>query len=216
MGNFIEVTAFGSKDPHKIAKAITVNLTQEGVEASVQNTSVDLDTRRHAPLYADDGDWTVVYWPRWFPYADLALGQTLSEQLSISVSHISVHDGDYWTHVFHDSGECIDDFFSVPDYWGDPYDPVPEFGGNPEGVANCLGIEVEDIRLYYRHMSVDFEYNGKAYKDDKSELEDFWVFVDFWRKLGIRTAPNFKVASLLIDIPEKEEETPPARRRVLP
>ena len=65
-------------------------------------------------------------------------------------------------------------------------------------------------------MRSDVEYEGKAYNDDEYELEDFWVFVDFWRKLGIRTASAFKSVHLVLDIPEQEEEPPPARRRVLP
>lgn len=216
MGNFIEVTAFKCTNPLKVARAITAYLDQEGIEASVHNASFDLDDRSHAKLYSDDGGWTVVYWPRWFSCDDSALGQTLSMEMNISVSHISVYDGDYWRHFFFDRGECIDEFFSVPDYWDEPVEPVPEFGGNPEGIANCLGVNVDDIRGYFRNMSATVDYEGKAYNDDESELQDFWVFIDFWRKLGIRTAPYFKSARMLIEMPKKEEEPPPARRRVLP
>ena len=94
MGHFIEATAFRCNDPHKIENSIIACLAREDIEASVQSSSEELDARRCADLYADEGDWVVVYWPRWFPYDDFAIGQALSQELGISVSHISVPFGD--------------------------------------------------------------------------------------------------------------------------
>ncbi|MEV4535911.1 hypothetical protein AB0J82_19015 [Asanoa sp. NPDC049518] len=57
-------------------------------------------------------------------------------------------------------------------------------------VAAATGRPADDLRPNLVHLELgddeeEEEEGAKAFPDDQFTLDDAWVFVDFWRRLGI-------------------------------
>ncbi len=91
-------------------------------------------------------------------------------------------------------GVFLDRFATMPDYFTDDPEQIArlkaKFAGQPSLVAETIGKPVEQIAAYLVHLEIedddDEDEMGKAFPDDEFDLDSAWVFVDFWRRLGIR------------------------------
>jgi hypothetical protein len=55
----------------------------------------------------------------------------------------------------------------------------------PSRLASAVGITAQSIQSYLVDVDALTDLNAKAHADDQFALGDFWVFTDFWRRLGI-------------------------------
>lgn len=136
--------------------------------------------------------WTVVSWPRLGAIVATEAARVLSERLPTLASCVSVYDGDFWIHLLFDNGQEQDRFCSRPDYFDeDPQQAASLFArwtGNPRIVASTTGAAAAEIAPYLaplRDEDYEEDEDRRAHPDDHSDLRDIWVFVDFWRHLGI-------------------------------
>lgn len=203
MGEFIDAVAVRAA-PGLLAQALADYLAEHSVTVSEPSDPDDADIL----LYPSPGGWTVMLWPEGTGGAASAAAEDVSRRLGVVASVVSIFDGDFWTHVLFDRGEERDRFASIPDY----FEEEPERGeelrrrwaSNPAAVGSTVNVPESQIAPYLVHESGDDEADvdehgaytlppnyqpPMAFEDDLSPIGDPWVFVDFWRRLGI-TYPN--------------------------
>lgn len=180
MGEFIAVTAVRGTDAAFVADTIVRYARDNGIEADPTDEHGDDLVAVHPP----ENGWTVVAWP--MPVVAASLGGWLSRELGAQVSAIDVYDGDYWQHVAFYKGEVRDRFSSVPDHFAT--DPATaerlrrEWAGDVSVLVDFFDRPRSAIAPYLVRAA---EAAGPAFPGDEFDLDDVWVFVDFWRKLGI-------------------------------
>ena len=200
MGEFVDAVAVRSS-VDLVGPALVEFAAARGVHAALlPGTGPDV-AKAQVTLYASSDEWTVTCWPGAGPPA--AAAEAVSRELQTVASVISVYDGDFWTHVLFDRGRERDRFASMPDYFEEDPEWVEqlrrEWLGNPAIVAATLGRSVDQISPYLVHESgeeleVDewgayifppYQEPAKAFPDDSAPIGVPWVFVDFWRRVGI-------------------------------
>jgi hypothetical protein len=186
MGYFLALTAIRDAPPPRVADAIRASVERHGVRL----TPAEGDTNDARDLHAyEAGAWTIVLWPEYFNIHDLPLAEILSRDLSTIVSTVHVYDDEYWTHGLFQDGRLVDRFASRPRFFADepeaPQVDPSEWGGDAEAIARTLGIAPDPIAGYLVHLDGPAARTGRVNADDAAPIEEFWVFVDFWRALGI-------------------------------
>lgn len=165
--------------------------------------------RTDATVFASKDRWTIVLWPEYFNIHDFSICAALSERLPTLVSTVHVYDGDYWVHGLFEQGHLLDQFCSQPYYFAEDSETANQmkakWRGSPEAIAPRFQVPVDAIRGYLSHLPLP-EVSApqsrsllsflkrhkpnvsdrKVKSDDAFGLDNFWVFTDFWRSLGIR------------------------------
>jgi hypothetical protein len=135
-----------------------------------------------ARAFATKDGWTVVVWPGYFP--EIAAAHALSDALGALVVTTHEYDNDYWTLVVFDDGRRLVQFASWPAYWGGTVEEIRkvtrEWSGPPGRLAKAFELPVSTVAPYLVHNA-----SGKAFPEDGFARENFWVFTDLWRRLGI-------------------------------
>jgi len=183
MGLFLAVSAVSCDSASKVAGVIAEHASRNGVAWSKAPPD-QVNEESDAAIHASMGGWVVIVWPNYFTQ-DASLAETLSRGLGTVASTVHVYDGDYWSHLLFDSGRLIDRFASDPDYFAESREDRErlqrEWRGDPRLVAAAVGVQPETLARYLEGEQA----SGKAYTDDEFDLDDVWVFVDFWRRMGI-------------------------------
>jgi hypothetical protein len=135
-----------------------------------------------ARAFAPRNGWTVVVWPGYF--ADIAAAHALSSTLRTTVVTTHEHDNDYWTLVVFEGGTLAVRFASRPGYFAkgraEAQRLAKEWSGPPIRLAEAFGLPIATVEPYFVHNTT-----GKAFPEDEFPRDDFWVFTDLWRRLGI-------------------------------
>lgn len=187
MGDFFAASAFRDAPVPAVAAAITRYAEAHEVACTAQsghpaNESSDV------MLYEPEGGWTVVIWPVYFNIHDVPACAAVSKELRCRAVTVNVYDGDFWSFEFFEAGNLIDRAAPRADYFAEDDDGAAtlreQWRGDPEQVAATFGVPVDPLRPYYAYLGHE-DTPGKAHPDDQFSREDFWVFVDLWRRLGI-------------------------------
>lgn len=170
MAEFIAATAVRTEDTDAVVAAIARYAAGGGVVS----------------VHPSSGGWTVVSWP--MPVLASEVGRRLSADLDAQVSAVDVYGGDFWQHVAFVKGEDRDRFCSVPGYFTDD-DAVAarlhdEWAGDAAVLADFFDRPVGDVAPYLVQQDGG-DPGTKAFADDEFTSADVWVFVDFWRRMGI-------------------------------
>lgn len=173
----------------------------------VRDKEGDDELQTAARIWTPVNGWTVVIWPTWFTDLNI-VSPKLSADLGTLASAISVYDGDFWTHQLWRNGVELDRFNSSPEYFAPDRQELrrlrEEWAGRPDVVAQAFGVNADTVARYLIPPYIGFfgrlRGRRKPFPDDASTLGDVWVFVDFWRRLGITSF----------------DDTPPARTVRLP
>jgi hypothetical protein len=201
MGGFIHMAALQSTDSRAIADAVVRYATACDVPAAAVPAG-SASTQDFASVLRPDNGWSIVDWPRYFTGPATAT-RWLSGQLGVVASLVEYYDGDDWNHIAFDRGEVRDRFASDPAGQTSELTSLAEarrrWSGNAGVVSALFGRQEQDITPYFARPRplrralarlVGTPANrGKARPDDRFDLDDPWVFVDFWKRLGI-TYPN--------------------------
>ncbi|WP_344480675.1 hypothetical protein [Nonomuraea monospora] len=179
MGEFLAVSAFMTEDADAVRAAAGRFFAAHFCPAATPAASPVTDD--DVLLFPPANRWTVVMWPPYF--ADLAAVEPISRDLEVVASTVRIHDGDYWSHALVRDGVTVDRFASMPDYFTDDAREIArladKYAGRASVVAEAVGCPVETIAPY-------FAGGGRAFAEDEFELDDPWVFVDFWGRIGVR------------------------------
>jgi hypothetical protein len=182
MGGFMALTALPVTDTWAVADAISRYAARHGVLTEVLGPEAvnDDDVATVSPPH--DG-WSVMAWPTYFVGLEPA-ALWLSAEFGAVSSAMTFYDGDFWMHVACERGEYRDQFASMPGYFAEDPDEVAalrrRWAGSPATLSSLFGRPVDEIAPYL----VEPE-DLRAFPDDTFTLDDPWVFVDFWRRLGI-------------------------------
>jgi hypothetical protein len=189
MGDFIAVTAFKVQSVEEVMNCVVDYATLYNVTAEQIPLNEPLDHRNNAHFYQPPGEWTIVWWPYYFNIHDFPLVRTIAANEGWLISTVHVYDGDYWEHLCCFGEIELHAFNSWPNYWkedgGEDYDRILGYDSSPDRLAEALGIEPSVIQPYLVDVEAFHDYEEKAYEDDEFPLASYWVFVDFWRRLGI-------------------------------
>lgn len=167
------------------------------------NTNIIIDNEKRGSndtlIYECHNGWIRVLWPEYFHVHDFKICEYISKHINIDTSSIHIYDSLFWEHQFVVDGEKIHQFCSNPTFFDD-FSSIDNYSlSNPKQLANHLNIDVKSIEKY---LVTDFtnenkpikrgflqkflkNNSNKAYKGDKFEIDNYWVFTDFWAKLGI-------------------------------
>lgn len=203
MGEFLAASAFRTQNADALCAAIAQFFSEHGYPAQRVEPGDPRDgSGNDAAVYEPAGAWCVVTWPTYMQ--DGPAVEAITTMLGTTASSIRVHDGDYWVHRLVENGRTLDRFASMPDYFAaDPHSPetarlAAEWAGHPGVLATALGAAESDIAPYLLQApALDDEDEdadhfeepggswGKAFADDEHDRANVWVFVDFWRRIGI-------------------------------
>lgn len=228
MGDFLAVSAFRTQDAEVLVQAIMTYCESHGVACKRREDATQWQEKTNVLLYAPENGWIRVLWPMYFNVHDFPLCQTLSSEKGLVVSTVHVYDGDFWEHLFLNNGAVLHKFSSWPDYFAEtPEDAArakAEWKGDPSALSAFLGIPADTLAAYLVHLPITpppgqtsppkksvFSWlrrtnepavaasASKAYIDDEFDLDNFWVFTDFWRRLGIKypDPPNRGIQQVL-------------------
>lgn len=201
MGYFLAASAIRNSSVVDVANAIVEFTSRHDVQSSILATAQGEYTPSSDALVFDPADdWTVVLWPEYFSIHDFAASLEMSQGLQTIICSAHVYDSDYWAHGLFERGAWLDRFCSIPDYFADSDADADqlaaEWRGDPVAFAGRFQVTAEMIAPYFsqfrarphdsniRLLRIDTP-TGKVAADDEFEIENFWVFTDFWRKLGI-------------------------------
>ncbi len=143
--------------------------------------------RADVVVFPPEAGWTVLLWPPLFTGQDVQAARWLSRKLQAVVSDIHVHESNYWAHYLFDKGKEVDRFASFPDFAAE--NPgvgavlKKRWAGNPQAVAETLGVAPELVERYYAQVDPDMRRRRDG--EDRFSLDDPWVFTDFWCAVGI-------------------------------
>jgi len=209
MGYFLAVSAFQGSSVDQLAQAIQRYTAKFGVACETFSPDQLVPSpRTDATVFAPIDEWTIVLWPEYFNTHDFPMCEALSERLSTLVSTVHVYDGDYWAHGLFEQGCLLDQFCSQPDYFAEDSETANlmkvKWQGDPETIASRFQIPVDAICGYLSHLPLPEDrvpqsrplfsflkrrkpsvFDRKVKPDDDFGLDNFWVFTDFWRSLGI-------------------------------
>ena len=201
MGLFLFVSAIKNKSPIEIATAIKLYLSHKNVIADVksfsqwrtsrQNKEIDMHDIITLPIsmtsiYSPRNRWSVIIYNDCH-FEEKKISKFLSVQLQTITSLIEVYDSDVWYHYLFYNGNQVDQFCSYPE----EYEKQGEwdlFRGNAKKIAFYFDVEEQLIEPYLFQFNSEnrMSYQAKkAYADDQYPLGSEWLFIDFWKRLGV-------------------------------
>ena len=235
MGHFLACSALRDVDIHEVAGLFAEYARSYGVAVDrIDQINESTKDTEMALFFAGDNSWSTVLWPEYFNIHDIGTALYLSEKLECLVSTVHVYDGDYWTHVLVENGAVLDRFASLPEYFVSDEKSAAQlrerWRGRPQVLSSRLGVSVDQIQGYlvhamqpaperrgwwpFRRIKQNAAPTGKVFEEDEFSLDDFWVFVDFWRRLGIvyESSPDSAAVRIILSrnfedkLPASEEE----------
>jgi hypothetical protein len=187
MGHFLAVTALRSESVPEVVQAISRYLQSHDTKHEVLPGATPPDEATDALVFAPAGGWTVVLWPNYFNIHDFPLARAIASDQPWLVSSVHVYDGDYWEHLAVQGASELHSYCSRPTYWEDApeeLERVAAFSPEPGRLAVAAGVPPGVLAPYIVDADAVSD-DAKANPEDQFALSDFWVFTDFWHRLGI-------------------------------
>jgi hypothetical protein len=187
MGHFFAASAFRGPSLGRLVEPVAAYLSGHGLKCS-EVTGHPVNEATDVLFYDPVQGWATVVWPTYFNIHDVPLCAAVSEALSCAALTVNVYDGDFWSWETLVEGILVDQCAPRADYFAED-DGAAErararWRGQPSLLAEVAGVPVESVAPYYRELGPE-DAPGKAFPDDQFPLDDFWVFTDLWRRLGV-------------------------------
>jgi hypothetical protein len=182
MGLFLAMSGVNEATIPAVEAALTAYASEKGLTFKPASSGNPEDVLR----MAESGNRCTIIYPGDFVEWD-GVSAFLSLKLQTSVMSLHIHDGDLWMYTMFDKGKKVDQFNSIPDYWGElSEDEAKQWKGNAVAVAeHWPSLRAESIERYLVTWDLDDDDPGKAYPDDEFAYGTDWQVVDFMRKLGL-------------------------------
>lgn len=183
MGTFLAISSVAGKTKNEVAGclenyALSVN---GGFQEAANITS---DTPNSCIIDEQSGNTSVFYPDGYLEWDESS--KFISKELDATVFAFHIHDGDLWMYVLYKSGEVVDRFNPIPDYWDNDLseEDIDSWRGSAETIARLIPyVKPEDIDRYLLRWNLE-EEPTKAYPTDEFTRED-WQMVDFMSKLKL-------------------------------
>jgi hypothetical protein len=117
------------------------------------------------------------------------LAKRLSQKFEAPVFLFHIHDGDFWMYWLFASGQQVDQFNPIPDYWGTTSSDqeLNEWAGNAQAIAqNWPDLKPQQVERYLVSWDLESDEPGKSYPDDRYPYGDCQQLSDFMRRLGLK------------------------------
>jgi hypothetical protein len=155
---------------------------------------------------AEANGWVTVH-PHYLIPAD-GLAIALTRRLGTVSSATSIYEDVLWSHDLIARGQVLDRYVNLPGYFG-PGEYGSDYDGDPDLVAETLGVEPSLIGPYFRQISVRRARSRllpppKAHASDRFDLLDGWVITDLWSRFGIEWGVNDPTAGLKVGSDENK------------
>ena len=188
MSEYHTVSAYRGPTAIVLAEAIAAYAHKYDVKTEPVTPSDPINADKDLGIFSA-GEWVVVLGPKFFNGYDLPLVRELSATHGWLASAVRVDDGNYWEHFAFDGRDVLHEFCSRPHFWAEE-DPKTEarmmaYSSSPARLCARLGIAERLILPYLADADTLSEGEERAHPDDQFPLGDYWVFVDFWKRLGI-------------------------------
>jgi len=201
MSLFLFVTAIKNKSPVEISTAIKSYLTSRNIKADVKTFSewtmynqkerINIHDIISQPIsitsiHSPQQKWSVVIYNN-CPFDEKEVSKFLSIQLQTLISLIEVYDSEVWYHYLYFNGNQVDQFCSSPEEY-EARENWDLLKGNIKKLSFYFEVEEHTIEPYFLQFNTENRarfYNKKAHVDDEHSLGNEWVFIDFWKRLGI-------------------------------
>ena len=218
MGAFVSATAFRTTDAAALSAAIGWYADAHGVACTAVAANDEFGS--NTLIFAAKNGWTVVFWPDYFVGMDVPASQAISRELQLLASVVFVSNGSFWGHGLVERGETLDQFCPRPTAMAaaDPAAHAQRWRGNAALLARKFAVPEAQLAPYLRHLDAEAEaakppkpgffarffapepppfVAGPAFPDDEYDLDDYDVFVDFWRRAGIHWPAEMELAAPL-------------------
>lgn len=199
----LAVTAFKSNSVDDVARAITDYVKSHGVSCESVAIEPEPKGKYEAFVFSPVNGWTVVCWPSWFYTYDFPFARTLAASQGWLVSSIHIFDDEAcWEHLCCSGRAELHAFCSRPHILAELspayFQRALRYNSEPSRLASAVGISPLVIQPYLVDLDSLTTPEAKAHHDDEFTLEDCWVIVDFWRRVGITyPCPEAKLAAAL-------------------
>ena len=201
MGLFLFTSAIKNTTSEEIAQAITYYLKHRKIisnvklysewRSSTNNSEYDIHDIISQPIsmtsiYKPRNRWTVLIFNNCH-FDEKDISKYLSLELRTLISLIEVLDSEIWYHFLFYNGNQVDQFCSNPEEY-EQKETYESFKGNQKKLAFYFDIDEQIITSYLIPISSknrsDFMFK-KAFVEDNHSLGDEWIFIEFWKHLGI-------------------------------
>ena len=201
MGLFLFASAIKNKTLDEIANAIIKYLKRRNILADIKlysewtdsnkNRAIDIRNIISEPIsitsiYQPRNRWTVVIFNNChFDEKDISM--YLSLELQTLVSLVEVLDSEVWYHFAFYNGKQVDQFCSNPEEY-EKKEICSSFEGNIKKLSFYFEVDEQIIAPYLIPINSENRIDlisSKAHVGDRYTLGDEWIFIDFWKRLGI-------------------------------
>ncbi len=218
MGAFVSTTAFRTDDAAAVSAAIARHVQAKGV--ACESVDVSDEFASNTLIFQPQNGWVVVFWPEQFVGLDVAAVEAVTQDLRLVASVVFVEDGRYWAHVLVENGAVVDQFSSRPARMtatvADAVGLSEAWRGDAAVLARKFAVSEAAIAPYLRNLDAEEAAAkpakpsffarffapepapfaaGPAFADDEYDLDDYDVFVDFWRHAGIHWPADMELAA---------------------
>jgi hypothetical protein len=201
MGLFLFASAIRNIASEDIVPAIRVYLKRRGITADVRlysewrssknNAGFDIHNIISQPIsmtsiYPPLNRWTVIIFNNCH-FEEKDISKYLSLELQTLISLVEVLDSEVWYHFLFYNGKQVDQFCSNP-YEYEQKETYELFRGNQKKLAFYFEVEEQLIAPYLVFITSenrdDYIFK-KAFANDTYSIGDEWIFIEFWKRLGI-------------------------------
>lgn len=218
VGAFVSATAFHTDDAAALSAAIARYAERRGVTCEAAEVSDDFSN--NTLIFQPLNGWTVVFWPERFIGLDVAAVEAVTTELKLLASLVFVEEGRYWAHVLVENGDVVDQFCPRPTRMSsmaaDAVGSSEAWKGSAALLARKFGVAETALAPYLRDLDQEAQaakpakvgffarffapepppfVAGPAFPDDEYDLDDYDVFVDFWRRAGIHWPADMELAA---------------------
>lgn len=201
MGLFLFTSAIKNKTSGEIAQAITNYLKHRNISAklksysewrsSTNDSEYDIHDIISQPIsmtsiYKPRNRWTILIFNNCH-FDEKEISKYLSIELQTLISLVEVLDSEVWYHFLFYNGKQVDKFCSNPEEY-EQKETFESFKGNQKKLAFYFEVDEQIIASYLIPITSenrsDFIFR-KAFAEDNHSLGDEWIFIEFWKHLGI-------------------------------
>lgn len=189
MGEALTLRVFKGPDRNEFRSAVEAVVTRYAGRVSWEDAPLvpneDFRTSHSGNVHA-------VYLPG-LSGADHLLCMRIGEKLSTPWLELRVQEGCLWDYSLYVGSTHLDDFSTLPEYWGEDEEWNATQRGNPQLLGATWDIKQSRIERYLCPWGFEMDEDegvfdtllrGKAYEQDDFEYGDIWQMLDFLRALG--------------------------------
>jgi hypothetical protein len=180
---FLSMTSVVGKNRDEVVKSLASYAESAGGGLEKQDLPIN---NENCCVIADENGHTTIFNPYAFLEWDKS-SEFISKDLATAVFSFHIHDGDLWMYNLYASGNLVDQFNPIPDYWDENVteDEMKSWKGDVAVIVKYLpSVKPADIERYLVKWDLEAEEPPKAYPDDESGQED-WQLLDFMKKAGL-------------------------------